>query len=71
MRQEILRTAVRLAEQIAKTERDAGMVVISDGGNASLASDLSSQSGTRISSLRSCRQARRQRRHRRDELAFG
>ncbi|MGA9767754.1 MAG: VWA domain-containing protein [Blastocatellia bacterium] len=36
-----LSDGVRLAEQIAKTERDASMVVISDGGNA----DLGSQSG--------------------------
>ncbi len=37
-----LTDAVRLAEQIAKTEREAGIVIISDGGGASLASDLGS-----------------------------
>jgi len=35
-----LTDAVRLAEQIARTERDAGIVVISDGASPQLASDL-------------------------------
>ncbi|MFL6216926.1 MAG: vWA domain-containing protein [Blastocatellia bacterium] len=35
-----LTDAVRLAEQIARTERDAGIVIISDGASAPLASDL-------------------------------
>jgi Ca-activated chloride channel homolog len=35
-----LTDAVRLAEQIARTERDAGIVVISDGASLPLASDL-------------------------------
>jgi Ca-activated chloride channel homolog len=35
-----LTDAVRLAEQIAKTEREAGIVIISDGGGAPIASDL-------------------------------
>lgn len=37
-----LTDAVRLAEQIARTERDAGIVVISDGASPQLASDLGS-----------------------------
>lgn len=37
-----LTDAVRLAEQIAKTEREAGIVIISDGGGPSIASDLGS-----------------------------
>jgi hypothetical protein len=37
-----LTDAVRLAEQIAKTEREAGIVIISDGGGAPIASDLGS-----------------------------
>ncbi|HKP86513.1 MAG TPA: VWA domain-containing protein [Blastocatellia bacterium] len=41
-----LTDAVRLAEQIAKTGRDAGIVVISDGGGPPLASDLGSASGS-------------------------
>ena len=52
-----LTDGVRLAEQIAKTERDASMVVISDGGNTPLASDLSSQSGA--ASLRFVRVGKR------------
>jgi hypothetical protein len=39
-----LTDAVRLAEQIARTERDAGIVVISDGASPPLASDLGSVS---------------------------
>jgi Ca-activated chloride channel family protein len=39
-----LTDAVRLAEQIAKTERDAGIVIVSDGGSAALASDLGASS---------------------------
>ncbi|HEX8185171.1 MAG TPA: VWA domain-containing protein, partial [Blastocatellia bacterium] len=35
-----LTDAVRLAEQIAKTEREAGIVIISDGGGSPIASDL-------------------------------
>ena len=35
-----LTDAVRLAEQIAKTEREAGIVIISDGGGAPIVSDL-------------------------------
>jgi VWA domain-containing protein/aerotolerance regulator-like protein len=37
-----LTDAVRLAEQIAKTERDARIIVISDGGSPPLATDLGS-----------------------------
>src|SRR2546423_2312152 len=37
-----LTDAVRLAEQLARTERDAGIVIISDGANDPLASDLGS-----------------------------
>lgn len=37
-----LTDAVRLAEQIAKTEREAGIVIIGDGGGAIIASDLGS-----------------------------
>jgi hypothetical protein len=40
-----LTDAVRLAEQIAKTEREAGIVIISDGGGAPIASDLGSSPG--------------------------
>jgi hypothetical protein len=39
-----LTDAVRLAEQIARTERDAGIVILSDGASAPLASDLGSAS---------------------------
>jgi hypothetical protein len=39
-----LTDAVRLAEQVARTERDAGIVIISDGASAPLASDLGSSS---------------------------
>jgi hypothetical protein len=39
-----LTDAVRLAEQMAKTEREAGVVIISDGGGAPIASDLNSDS---------------------------
>ena len=39
-----LTDAVRLAEQIARTERDAGIAVISDGASPPLASDLNSSS---------------------------
>ncbi len=39
-----LSDAVRLAEQIAKAEQDAHIVVISDGGGASLSSDLAAAS---------------------------
>jgi Ca-activated chloride channel homolog len=35
-----LTDAARLAEQIAKTEREAAIVIISDGGGAAIASDL-------------------------------
>ena len=52
-----LTDGVRLAEQIAKTERDASIVVISDGGNAALASDLGSQSAA--TSLRFVRVGKR------------
>lgn len=56
-----LTDAVRLAEQIAKTERDTSLVVISDGGNAPLASDLGSQPGANqaIASLRFVRVGKR------------
>src|SRR5438067_10156765 len=37
-----LTDAVRLAEQLARTERDAGIIIISDGANEPLASDLGS-----------------------------
>ena len=37
-----LTDAVRLAEQIARTDRDAGIVVVSDGASPPLASDLGS-----------------------------
>ncbi len=37
-----LTDAVRLAEQIARTERDAGIVIVSDGASPPLASDLGS-----------------------------
>ena len=37
-----LTDAVRLAEQLARTERDAGIIIISDGANDPLASDLGS-----------------------------
>jgi Ca-activated chloride channel family protein len=37
-----LTDAVRLAEQIAKTERESGIVIISDGGGAPISSDLGS-----------------------------
>jgi Ca-activated chloride channel homolog len=39
-----LTDAVRLAEQIARTERDAGIVIISDGASPQLASDLGASS---------------------------
>jgi hypothetical protein len=39
-----LSDAVRLAEQIARTERDAGIVIISDGASPPLASDLGTSS---------------------------
>jgi Ca-activated chloride channel homolog len=39
-----LTDAVRLAEQLARTARDAGIVIISDGANDQLASDLGSSS---------------------------
>ncbi|MEN3335589.1 MAG: hypothetical protein V7641_4954 [Blastocatellia bacterium] len=39
-----LTDALRLAEQIARTERDTGIVVISDGASQQLAADLNSSS---------------------------
>ena len=48
-----LTDAVRLAEQLARTERDAGIVVISDGASAPLASDLgAANDGARHVALR-------------------
>jgi Ca-activated chloride channel homolog len=55
-----LSDAVRLAEQIARTERDAGIVVISDGASPRLASDLGSASeAARHVALRFVRVGRR------------
>jgi len=55
-----LSDAVRLAEQIARTERDAGIVVISDGASPQLASDLGSASdAARHVALRFVRVGRR------------
>jgi Ca-activated chloride channel family protein len=44
-----LTDAARLAEQMAKTEREAGVVIISDGGGAPIASDLNSEAAAAAS----------------------
>jgi von Willebrand factor type A domain/Aerotolerance regulator N-terminal len=44
-----LTDAVRLAEQIAKTERESGIVIISDGGGAPIGSDLGSSANSNSS----------------------
>jgi hypothetical protein len=55
-----LTDAVRLAEQIARTERDAGIVLISDGASQPLASDLGTSSdAARHVALRFVRVGRR------------
>jgi von Willebrand factor type A domain/Aerotolerance regulator N-terminal len=55
-----LTDAVRLAEQIARTERDAGIVVLSDGASPQLASDLGASSdGARHVALRFVRVGQR------------
>ena len=55
-----LSDAVRLAEQIAKAEQDAHILIISDGGGASLSSDSAADAGSnRTSALRFVRVGQR------------